>query len=416
MKEVGLDAMRGYSTTIRGSRVKSVIFIGSLFLYTLAYTLLAPLGESRVLDRGLLILFVVLEVIGTFFFYLSCSKQYSRSYKHVNSLVNSLVAFCLLCIGYAIVELAVGDVQKVTSNLPTIISVSLSLPASLYYLRNQNPISPGKIVFWLFLPIYLCSFLDNFLQFRVVGGYSEDVFLHGVNVSYNFVILTPLALFAYKDKKWIGSLLMLLLSILVFLCAKRGAILCQGLIILIFFFRSPYKFDRRVFFALCLGGLLVSIPVVSRIQNMEVSPLDRFEDSSGSGRAQIYTKIFDGVMRSSFGSLLFGHGFYATSDYTKQSLEFNIAVVAHNDWLEVAYDFGLVGLILYLSILLSILRSVIKSERRESNLLLITLAIFLVRTSFSMVYADKGSVIYYLGIGLIFLDGLANKSAKQMRQ
>ena len=149
---------------------------------------------------------------------------------------------------------------------------------------------------------------------------------------------------------------------------------------------------------------------------MEVSPLDRFEDSSGSGRAQIYTKIFDGVMRSSFGSLLFGHGFYATSDYTKQSLEFNIAVVAHNDWLEVAYDFGLVGLILYLSILLSILRSVIKSERRESNLLLITLAIFLVRTSFSMVYADKGSVIYYLGIGLIFLDGLANKSEKQMRQ
>lgn len=408
--------MRGYSSTIRGSRVKAIIFIGSLFLYTLAYTLLAPFGESRVLDRGLLILFVVLEVIGTFFFYLSCSKQFSRSYKHVNSLVNSLVAFCLLCIGYAIVELAVGNVQKVTSNLPTIISVSLSLPASLYYLRNQNPISIGKIVFWLFLPIYLSSFLDNFLQFRVVGGYSEDVFLRGVNVAYNFVILTPLALFAYKDKKWIGSLLLLLLSFLVFLCAKRGAILSQGLIILIFIFRSPYKFDRRVLFALCLGGLLISIPVVSRIQNMEVSPLDRFEDYSGSGRAQIYTKIFNGVMQSSFGTLLFGHGFYATSDYTKQTLEFNIAVVAHNDWLEVAYDFGLVGLILYLSILLSILRSVIKSARRESNLLLITLAIFLVRTSFSMVFADKGSVIYYMSIGLIFLDGLANKSAKQMRR
>lgn len=393
-----------------------MVFIGSLFLYTLSYTLLAPLGESRALDRGLLVLFVVIEIIGTLSFYTTCRKKYSRSSKHVISLVNSLVAFSSLCFGYSIVELAVGDVQKVSSNLPTIISVGLCLPACLYYLRRQNPIIIGRVLFWLFLPIYLYSFLDNLTQFRVVGGYSDNVFLHGINVGYNFVILTPLALFAYKDKKWVGSLLLLLLSILVFLCAKRGAILSQGLIILIFILRGPYKFDRRLFFVLCIGGLLASIPIVSRIQDMEVSPLDRFEDTSGSGRSQIYSKIIDGVVQSSFGALLYGHGFYATSDFTKNSLEFNIAVVAHNDWLEVAYDFGLVGLILYLSILLSILRSVIKSERRESNLLLIALAIFLVRTSFSMVYADKGSVIYYLGIGLIFLDDLANKSAKQMRQ
>lgn len=407
--------MREHTNLKKTSVFGAVAFIGSLFLYTLAYTLLAPLGESRLLDRGLLVLFVVVEIIGTFLFYSVHNIRVYRSYKHVKRLVNSFVAFSLLSFGYAIVELAFGDIQKVSSNLPTIISVSLSLPASLYYLRDVNLRITGKVLFWAFLPIYLYSFFNNFLQFGILGGYSEDVFLQGNNVAYNFVILTPLALFAYKDKKWIGLLLLLLLSTLVFFCAKRGAILSQGLIILIFIFRGPYKFGQWGFVVLCIGGFLALMPIVSHIQNMEVSPLDRFEDTSGSGRSEIYSSIVDGVKQSSFGSLLYGHGFYATADLTKKTLGYNIAVVAHNDWLEIAYDFGLVGLILYLSILFFLLKAAIKSEKQESRLLLIILVIFLVRTSFSMVFADKGSIIYYTTIGLILLEDMKMKTNQNTR-
>ncbi|MFR6434643.1 O-antigen ligase family protein [Porphyromonas sp.] len=404
--------MREHTSLKKTSKFGAVIFIGSLFLYTLAYTLLAPLGESRLLDRGLLVLFVVVEIIGTALFYYTHNIRTYRSSKYVKRLVNSFVAFSLLSFGYAIVELAFGDVQKVSGNLPTIISVSLSLPASLYYLRDVNPRITGKILFWAFLPIYLYVFLNRLLQFRVLGGYSEDVFLHGNNVAYNFVILTPLALFAYKDKKWMGLLLLLLLSTLVFLCAKRGAILSQGLIILIFIFRGPYKFGRWGFAVLCIGGFLALMPIVSHIQNMEVSPLDRFEDTSGSGRSEIYSSIIDGVKQSSIGALLYGHGFYATVDLTKRSFGSSIGSVAHNDWLEIAYDFGLVGLILYLLILFFLLKAVIKSEKQESRFLLIILVIFLVRTNFSMVFADKGSIIYYTTVGLILLEDIRTHEEK----
>lgn len=404
--------MREHTSLKKTSKFGAVIFIGSLFLYTLAYTLLAPLGESRLLDRGLLVLFVVVEIIGIALFYYTHNIRTYRSSKYVKRLVNSFVAFSLLSFGYAIVELAFGDVQKVSGNLPTIISVSLSLPASLYYLRDVNLRITGKVLFWAFLPIYLYVFLNRLLQFRVLGGYSEDVFLHGNNVAYNFVILTPLALFAYKDKKWMGLLLLLLLSTLVFLCAKRGAILSQGLIILIFIFRGPYKFGRWGFAVLCIGGFLALMPIVSHIQNMEVSPLDRFEDTSGSGRAEIYSSIIDGVNQSSFGALLYGHGFYATADLTKRSFGSSFGSVAHNDWLEIAYDFGLVGLILYLSILFFLLKATIKSEKQASRLLLIILVIFLVRTNFSMVFADKGSIIYYTTVGLILLEDIRTHEEK----
>ncbi len=93
--------MREHTTLKKASKFGAVAFIGSLFLYTLAYTILAPLGESRLLDRGLLVLFVVVEIIGTFLFYCAHNIRVSRSYKHVKRLVNSFVAFSLLSFGYA---------------------------------------------------------------------------------------------------------------------------------------------------------------------------------------------------------------------------------------------------------------------------------------------------------------------------
>ncbi len=398
--------MRDYSTLNKHSKLRAMTFVGCLLLYTIAYTLIAPFGGNRFFDRGLLVLFVAIEIIDTLLFYYYYDNGNNLRYRHIKKLANSLVAFSILCFGYAIVELAVGDIQIVANNLPTIISVGLCLPASLYCLRNINPRAIGKVLLWSFLPIYLYSFLNNLLQFSGVGGYSEDVFLHGNNVAYNFVILTPLALFAYKDKKWVGLFLLLSLSALVFLCAKRGAILSQGLIILIFIFRGPYKFGRWGFVILFIGGILALKPLVTRTQKMEVSPLERFEDKSGSGRDQIYSTILNGIKDSSIATLLFGHGFYATADLTQKSLGYNVAVVAHNDWLEVAYDFGLLGLILYLSILFSLLRVTIKSNKQYSRLLLLILAIFLVRTSFSMVFADKGSVLFYTIIVLILLEDI----------
>lgn len=398
--------MREFSTLKKHPKLGAMTFVGSLLLYTIAYTLIAPFGGNRFFDRGLLVLLVAIEMIGTLLFYYYYGKADNLRYRHIKKLVNFLVAFSILCFGYAIVELAIGDIQKVANNLPTIISVGLCLPASLYYLRGVNSRTIGKVLLWSFLPIYLYSFLNNILQFSGFGGFSEDVFLYGNNVAYNFVILTPLALFAYKDKKWIGLFLLLLLSLLVFLCSKRGAILTQVLIILIFIFRGPYKFGRWGFVILFIVGILALKPIVSRIQKMEVSPLERFEDKSGSGRNQIYSFILDGIKESTIASLLLGHGFYATADFTQKSLGHNVAIVAHNDWLEVTYDFGLLGLILYLSIFFSLLKATIKSNKQNSRFLLLTLAIFLVRASFSMVFADKESVLFYTIIGLILLEDI----------
>lgn len=84
----------------------------------------------------------------------------------------------------------------------------------------------------------------------------------------------------------------------------------------------------------------------------------------------------------------------------------HIAQQAHNDWLEVTYDFGLIGLIGYLLVFVGLCKVTTHSDKPFSRLLMILIAIFIIKSFISMVFADKGSLIYYTTIGLIILENI----------
>ena len=355
--------MRRYITKKQRSRIEAKVFLGCIMLYILSFTFIEQLDSNRIVDRGMLILLVLAEVRGTFLLKLTYNEYDCPYINHVKGLVKALVTFSSIASAYALVALVYGNDDIVMSNLPTILCVGLSLPASLYYLRNTNLDITARILFWFFWAIYLYSFLFEVLQFSGENRFSNDVFLYGHNIGYSFVTLTPLALFAYKDNKWLGVILVIILTLLVILSAKRGAILVQGITVLIFTFKGPYSFGRKntalmaivVFFGLFL--------ILMSMLDLEVSPLSRFNQTGGSGRDAIYSNIYNGILDSSYGQLIYGHGFYATIDFNRMLSSNQIAQQAHNDWLEVTYDFGLIGLISYLFVLVGLYKVTTHSDK-----------------------------------------------------
>ena len=93
------------------------------------------------------------------------------------------------------------------------------------------------------------------------------------------------------------------------------------------------------------------------VQENSLSIYDRLgtiRDDEGSGRGEIYMYTWNMIQSSDFVSLLFGHGYNAVS---RDSI---FELSAHTDLLEVLYDYGIVGFVLYI---LLVVRLVVFSNK-----------------------------------------------------
>lgn len=107
----------------------------------------------------------------------------------------------------------------------------------------------------------------------------------------------------------------------------------------------------------------------------------RLGEDGGSGRAEIYMWVLERIYTSSGADLWFGRGINAVARDTG-------GVSAHNDFLEIAYDYGLIGFLLYLMVFVSLAGSQRQLTRRGSNFAgpwAASLGIFLVMSLFSHV-------------------------------
>ena len=95
--------------------------------------------------------------------------------------------------------------------------------------------------------------------------------------------------------------------------------------------------------------------------NHIVSRFHAIEDDEGSGRTELYDVILNSFSNSSFISQMFGHGY-------RSVISILDGVPAHNDFLEILYDFGIVPLTVYVIILLKFVRLCFYRLMRHHNL------------------------------------------------
>lgn len=111
--------------------------------------------------------------------------------------------------------------------------------------------------------------------------------------------------------------------------------------------------------------VFISIIVISSIilfnnilSSMNITTFERISaiaEDNGSDRTLIWDRIIQSYLRSNLDMQLFGHGFHAVEQINIYS------TLAHNDYLEILYDFGIIGIVIYIIIQINMIIFLIKS-------------------------------------------------------
>lgn len=238
------------------------------------------------------------------------------------------------------------------------------------------------IIFIFLLPSSILLFLNQ--EAKIMDATSREEVVN--NAAYRFVGLLP---FVFLIKKRILAMIALaIISYFVIMGAKRGAFLTGGLGIILYAYyqlRTIPKRDRfRAMLIILSGFSVLSVYAYRTYSKNEYlqQRMEGLEEGKYSGRDEIYSDIFNTWTGSeSYTNLLFGYGF-------KGSIKIASGRVAHNDWLELLSNFGLLGFFVYLALFYTGFKSILNPHwgKNKQLLFLTILLIWFLITLFSMGY------------------------------
>ncbi len=250
-------------------------------------------------------------------------------------------------------------------------------------------------------------FVIMFLLYKISGVKVNDA---SVNSIYFIVLLLPFSLIS-KNKK-IQYLGICLVVICALLSEKRTAFLMvlTSLLFFIVCMLFSRKMATRKKIGMCISIICLFLMTWfiynNAMQTLEIDTLGRLSSISedgGSGRTDIWRVVKNGINEFSLKESIFGTGFNGV--FRKTSLRTS----AHNDFLEIWYDYGLIGLLLYLRFVgMIFIRSckMLKHNYQMGVASLVAFIMFLYMSMFSHL------IIYptYFAYILIFWSVVANEN------
>ena len=254
-----------------------------------------------------------------------------------------------------------------------IVSYAMFNSQSITYFRFERNVMIISIVF---IAVFFLGHMSN------ISDSAENV---GDNVIFYSLMFVPwVALMNNKMKKW---LILLIISLCVLISLKRSSTIIIIATLIILYYADNFR-GHNLKPSTIVGALLIIVCVfgVLHLASDKVSVVsERFEaleDDGGSGRNSIFEDVYERYERGSIVQKIFGRGF----DSVRRDSSYIVPVSAHNDFLEVLYDFGAIGFIFYLLIHLSLIKWTIRLLRARSQLafpVLISYVCFLVMSMVS---------------------------------
>lgn len=229
---------------------------------------------------------------------------------------------------------------------------------------------------------------------QLISG-AEDT---AINASVIFLMLLPLVLIVRS--RMISLILFCVCLLFLITGAKRGNIV-SAIIPATLYIWVLFKENRGSFFRMLLF-IVASIGIAIWLKDMVLADeylLSRYEDTlegRSSGRDTIYFMMWNLWYGSdSIIEILFGYGFDGTISIIHKR--------AHNDWLEILVDFGLIGIFCYISVFISFAKLFFKMRNEYMrNVLLSIISIWLFKTLFSMGFTDEMLVLMSIPFGCLY--------------
>lgn len=272
----------------------------------------------------------------------------------------------------------------------------------VFFYLAANDYSEKKINSFIkfFVPILFIITIVLFVNLRQHSLYSTNGAFEADNSVFFILTLLPLIFLLPLKIKYIFLFFAICAA---FYSFKRSATLYTALIILVsiyfdFYYHKNASFLKTIVLpCILMIGLYVGIEYLNNAT--EGFLFDRFQNISedkGSGRLDIWDNVIDRFSYNSIEYKIIGSGFNAVNKIFPLS--------AHNDFLEMLYDYGIIGLVIYLSFVLLMIKSAFKSKILGDNYFqasIILLIIFFIMSMVSHLWLYPSFYAYliaFLGI------------------
>ena len=180
---------------------------------------------------------------------------------------------------------------------------------------------------------------------------------------YYILGLLPIVLAATK-KKWV-FVPIFVTALAVIVSTKRAGLLALAAMLIVYFLfalareRSLKKFAKILLVFILVAVLLVSFYLFMDQKFPDMRLLDRLfglSEDGGSGRDVIWKQTWDAIASSDVLHLIFGHGKKALADVRGN---------AHNDFLQVFYEHGLIAFLSYIAFYLALIVELVRMVRAK---------------------------------------------------
>lgn len=381
----------------------NIFFKNILFIFIVIYLSQGAFYPSGAL-LGKLSLFVILFISLIYFF-----KCLALNHKNPIFFYSWISLFFLNFIGFIIGAHYDGTHYSQIRNISTAI-----LPFyPFYYFSTKGNLSSNNLVWFFYILVPVC--IMNY--YASLNNLIEEFGVENIvnNSAYLFVALIPYV-FLIGKRKILAMLTLLILLFFIIQSSKRGALIAGVFSTLIFIYHFITTIDPKKklssFSLIFLGTLFLSWYSYDLYLSNEylMSRFDNISENS-SNRNVIYTNIWNHWYNSdNIINVMLGYGFVTTILYS------GTGHLAHNDWLELLNNFGILGVTIYVIVILSIFRNIFyKNTLKTSKLILLSIVIiWLLKTFFSMHYTNSSTIILSIILGYVI--GLNNRNTTDLNK
>ena len=316
--------------------------------------------------------------------------------KHV---VSRFLFLNILFVGFGIISTFLFGISS-SSLIHDIVYMSFWLLVMFICYSCSDIITQSRFVVNLMVVFDLLMILSFYIWF-LNGGRSS---IAAVNAVYFITCLFPIVFLDIK--RFMKIIILVSSTACVLLSGKRTA-----LIVLVIAFALPYlckllmsdgKNKLKNIFSLVALSVLIVLLYDYLLDKFNITIFERFQNiavDGGSGRFDIYHAVIEAFNNSGIINKVLGHGYNGVFNY---GVTFTSA---HNDFLEVLYDNGFIGLTLYLCFIGGVISTAIKllKNRMETSFAVLSaLMVFICMsiTSHLVIYPT-----YFIYIVIIIMIG-----------
>lgn len=276
------------------------------------------------------------------------------------------------------------------------------LPICLFsYLAEKGVVTERyiSVVGIVLLASSVCYYYHERIDILNYLELDEDVDITN-NATSVFLFLLPLLFFLKNNiQKWIT-----LLVCLFFLMdgAKRGNIIAAviPIILFVYFQLKDANHSQVKFLVICLAVAASSWVAYNWFIENDylMGRVEKTMEGDSSGRDEIYIQAWNAWLNSdNIGHYLLGYGFDGTLSVISRRGE---GLHAHNDWLEILVNYGLLGIVLYVYIFISFIKLIKKTPNTQIKMVMLSsLCIWLFKTAYSMGFTAGDMSLMMVGLG-----------------